>query len=154
MIEITQICDSFTKGKICRNILSDLPLWFGIPESTDEYCRNVELYDFYSVIYEKETIGFISVKMNNEYVAELYVLGILKNYHRKGFGKVTLNYIFEKLKDKKIRYVEVKTLDETKESDEYMKTRRFYQKLGFIPIDVLNNEWGINNPCLIMLKEL
>ena len=65
-----------------------------------------------------------------------------------------MEYIYKELKEKKIQYLEVKTLDKSRESEEYKKTRMFYKKMGFIPFDVLENEWGKENPCLIMLKDL
>jgi ribosomal protein S18 acetylase RimI-like enzyme len=154
MINIHKVENSEQKSIICRKILDDLPMWFGIPESTNEYCENVKLYDFYSIELEKENIGFVSIKKNNDYVAEIYVLGILQKYHRKKYGELVLKYIFQELAKTSTRYVEVKTLDESRESDEYMKTRLFYKKMGFIPLDVLHNEWGRANPCLILIKDL
>ena len=87
-------------------------------------------------------------------MVELYVLGIFQKYHRRGFGKLLMKYIVNDLKEKGIRYLEVKTLAESAESLAYHKTRSFYLNEGFIPLDVLNNEWGEENPCLIMIKKL
>ena len=153
-IEFIEVKDNEEKSDLCRKVLDDLPLWFGIPEANDEYCEGVKKHRFIKICYENEAIGFASVKVNNELVAELYVLGILTKYHRKSIGVRLLEYIEQDLRNNGFQYLEVKTLDESKESEEYRRTRLFYQKTGFIPFDVLYNEWGSDNPCLIMLKKL
>jgi len=153
-IQFAKILDPEEKTRICRKVLEDLPMWFGIPASTNEYCEKVKEYEFVALCNAEEEIGFASIKENSEYVSELYVLGILKKYHRTGIGKQLLEYIYKELKERKIQYLEVKTLDKSRESEEYQRTRKFYQKMGFIPFDVLENEWGKENPCLIMLKDL
>jgi len=153
-IKFKKVLDSEEKTQICRKVLEDLPMWFGIPESTNEYCENVTQYKFIALCDAEEEIGFASIKENSEYVSELYVLGILRKYHRKGIGKLLMEYIYKELKERKIHYLEVKTLDESRESEEYQRTRMFYKKMGFIPFDILENEWGKENPCLIMLKDL
>jgi ribosomal protein S18 acetylase RimI-like enzyme len=86
-IEYIQVKDNTEKSDICNNILKSLPLWFGIPESNNEYCENVKKHDFYKIVENEKPIGFISLKENNEYVSEIYVMGILPEYHRKGIGK-------------------------------------------------------------------
>ncbi|MFA7109351.1 MAG: GNAT family N-acetyltransferase [Sphaerochaetaceae bacterium] len=153
-IQFKKIVDSEEKTRICRKVLEDLPMWFGLPESTNEYCEKVKEYEFVVICNAEEKIGFASIRENSEYVSELFVLGIMEKYHRKGIGKLLMEYLYKELKKKKIQYLEVKTLDESRESEEYKMTRLFYKKMGFIPFDVLENEWGKENPCLIMLKDL
>lgn len=142
------------KSKICKEVLKDLPLWFGRPKANKHYCKEVKKYSFIKIILKDQVIGFISIKENSLFVSELYVLGILKKYHRQGIGTKAIKFIAQLLKKRKIKYLEVKTLDKSKKSKEYEKTRLFYVKLGFIPLDILENEWGTNNPALIMIKKL
>ena len=61
-----------------------LPDWFGIPESNQEYCDGVKDKPFYCVKRNNETIGFISLKHNNKYTLEIYVMGIKKEFHNNG----------------------------------------------------------------------
>ncbi len=124
------------KSEICKSILEDLPFWFGIPESNAEYCENVRKYRFIAVLHDNCNIGFVSIKMNSEKVHELYVLGLLKNQHRNGIGSKLLRFIEDDLLKNGVEYLEVKTLDESRESEEYKKTRLFYLKNGFIKFDV------------------
>jgi GNAT superfamily N-acetyltransferase len=149
-----ELTEEDKKEKVCRNTLKELPLWFGLPQSNEEYCDKVKLYRFIEILNEGKGIGFVSIKSNNEFVAEIYVMGILPQYHRQGIGTLLMERICIELKRNGYRYLEVKTLDESRESEEYRKTRLFYEKVGFIPLDVVLHEWGEENPCLIMIKAL
>ncbi len=153
-IEFIKIDDQKEKSEICNIVLNDLPLWFGIPESNRAYCEGVKKHDFIKIVSQDKLVGFCSVKENNINVAEIYVMGILEKYHRKGIGKQLFSFLEDELQKKSFLYLEVKTLDESRESYEYMKTRLFYKSVGFLPLDVLENEWGKDNPCLIMIKKL
>jgi ribosomal protein S18 acetylase RimI-like enzyme len=151
---VVDVHDASEKSKICRMILEQLPQWFGIPEAIYDYCEGVKNHSFLKLCDRTDPIGFASVKVNNEYVAEIYVMGILATYHHQGIGTMLINHIEADLRRRQFQYMEVKTLNESRESEEYRKTRQFYRKVGFIPIDTLYHEWGKENPCLIMIKSL
>lgn len=151
---LVEVTDTMEKSRACSRILADLPLWFGIPESTAEYVSGVAAHRFYSLRQHGEEVGFISVKHNSPEVAELYVLGILGAWQGRGLGSWALARIMAILAASGYRYLEVKTLDESRESEEYRRTRLFYRKHGFIPLDVLRGEWGEANPCLVMIRAL
>jgi N-acetylglutamate synthase-like GNAT family acetyltransferase len=152
--QFTEYFDPIKKTQLCKKVLDDLPLWFGIEESKKEYCDEVKKYRFIAILFENKEIGFVSLKQNSEKVIELYVLGILKEYHRQGIGSEILAFIENDLKNKGIEYLEVKTIGEPHKSVEYGKTRAFYYKNGFIKLDVLQNEWGEKNPCLVLIKRI
>ena len=142
------------KAEICKSIIESLPEWFGIPESNQEYCDGVKDKPFYCIKKNNEVIGFVSIKHNNKYTLEIYVMGIKKEFHNIGIGKKLIKEIVKHAKKEKYEYLEVKTLDESRESPEYKKTRMFYSSVGFLPVDVLLNEWGNDNPCLIMIMKI
>jgi hypothetical protein len=49
--------------------------------------------------------------------------------------------------------LEVKTLGPSYPSEHYERTRRFYERRGFVSLEELHGLWP-NNPCLIMVKFL
>ena len=71
------------KEKIARNILCDLPDWFGLPESTEEYIRCSKDMPFWADIEDEKTRGFAVLKETSPYTVEVYVMGVLKEFHRK-----------------------------------------------------------------------
>lgn len=49
---------------------------------------------------------------------------------------------------------EVKTLAPSHPDRNYAKTRAFYQRVGFRPLEELPELWGEANPCLLMVKRI
>lgn len=49
-------------------------------------------------------------------------------------------------------WLEVKTLDASRASESYTRTRAFYLSAGFEPLECIPEIWGSDNPCLIMVK--
>ena len=52
-----------------------------------------------------------------------------------------------------VRLLQVKTLGPSDPDEGYRRTRRFYQAVGFEPLEELVGLWP-GNPCLIMVKVL
>jgi hypothetical protein len=50
-------------------------------------------------------------------------------------------------------FAQVKTLGSSRESAEYAQTRKFYEALGYRPLEELEGLWP-GNPCLILVKAL
>ncbi len=84
---------------------------------------------------------------------ELYVMGILKAYHRKGIGKSLFESVKEKAIAKGYSFIQVKTVQMGK-YDEYDKTNQFYQSLGFKEFEVFPTLWDKWNPCQIYVMLL
>ena len=47
---------------IARDVLDDLPEWFGIPESKEEYIRESGEMPFFAAVEGMEIIGFMAMK--------------------------------------------------------------------------------------------
>jgi len=154
MIRIIEIFDPELKETTCRDILYDLPLWFGKPESTEEYCIGVKYKTFFAAKEDDKFSGFISLRDHNEYTSEIYVVGVLNSYRNKGIGTLLLKSAVERLLDNDRLFLTVKTLADTHESIEYNETREFYLAKGFVPLEVFPDLWGAADPCLFMVKNL
>ncbi|WP_055668682.1 GNAT family N-acetyltransferase [Desnuesiella massiliensis] len=154
MIEIKTLSNKEEKSEITNYILRRLPEWFGIESAIVDYVKGVMNTDFYAAYDGSEPIGFISTKLNNKYTAEIYVIGILKEYHNNGIGKKLLEMSQESLIKEKVKFLMVKTLGESHADKNYRKTREFYNKTGFYPLEEIKEIWGKENPCLIMVKNL
>jgi len=109
----------------------------------------------FGAYFENNLYGFICFKEHNDQVIEIAWMAVRPHYQDQGMGTL----LFEegiKLLDKKYKICEVKTLSEIDPDPEYSKTRNFYRKLGFIPVETIHPYpgWGDDNPCQIFVKLL
>ena len=151
-MEVKEITDKEQKREISTNILNSLPEWFGIPEATKEYIDNSCNLPFLAVFEGAKPLGFVSLKENNKYTVEIYVMGILPNYHGQGLGRNLFNEVLKWTKAHKYEYLQVKTLDDSHTDSHYAITRKFYLSMGFRPLECIPELWGEENPCLIMIQ--
>lgn len=141
------------KEKGIREVLTDLPEWFGIESSLDEYVTNCQNYPSWLAVDNEEVLGFISLKETSKVTAEIYCMGIKKDFHRKGIG-VSLYKEFENYAlNNQYRFLQVKTVAEGKYLN-YDQTINFYRKLGFSELEVFPTLWDEWNPCLVLVKSL
>ena len=90
MTTILKITDSDEKAHIVEYVLSDLPEWFGLPESTAEYIHDSRELDLWAAKDNGEYIGFITLSQSSTDCGEIHCMGVKKAYHRKGVGTLLL----------------------------------------------------------------
>lgn len=149
---IKEIYDKEQKREISTHILKSLPNWFGIPEATEEYINKSADLPFFAAMDGSKALGFISMKENSQYTTEIYVMGVLPEYHRQGIGRALFNKALRWAKEQGYEYLQVKTLDSSHPDIYYGRTRKFYLSMGFRPLECLPELWGKHNPCLIMVQ--
>ena len=154
MFEISQL--DHGKGKLCREILKSLPEWFGILEAIDAYVEGVEGQPMLicKEMSKGSIVGFLSLYFHTPVAAEVYVLGVRREWHRHGCGKMLVEAAVKLVQTRGVRFLTVKTLAATNPDPNYTLTRLFYEKIGFLPIEVFPSLWGPQNPCLLMIKSL
>ncbi len=140
------------KGSVCKEILRSLPQWFGIEAAIIQYVKDIEQLPTFVAIADNKTVGFLTIKQHNQFAAEIYVMGVLPQVHRKGIGR-NLVEAEKFLKQNDVEYLQVKTLGESHPDKYYGLTRDFYFKMGFKPIEEFDRIWD-DNPCLLMIKGL
>lgn len=142
------------KSMITEKILRQIPDWFGIEQAIVDYVKGVQEKYFYAAYHGDEVVGFICIQSNNPYTAEIYVMGILSEYHRKGIGTNLLRKAEQMLREKHYRFLMVKTLAPSAQYEPYDRTRKYYTSVGFYPLDEIVEIWDADNPCLIMVKTI
>ena len=143
------------KSQICRDILDDLPEWFGDPASVDKYVADVAGLPMFGLVTASGSVAaFLAVKKHFPNSAEAYVLGVRKNFHRQGLGRRMFQHVEEHLAAEKVRYFTVKTLGPSHADGYYGTTRLFYEAIGFAPLEEFPLVWGEGTPCLLMVKTL
>ena len=71
---IKEIVDIKEKEKISREILNDLPEWFGMPESTEEYITDSQDKPFIACFMDNEAVGFVVLNSTSVDCADIFVM--------------------------------------------------------------------------------
>lgn len=141
------------KQKIVRDVLESLPEWFEIVESREEYIRESSELTCFGAFNGGNPVGFLCLKETGKDTIELHVIGVKKEYHRKGIGK----HLFLMAKDfsieKNYSFMQVKTI-KMGTFENYDKTNLFYISLGFKEFEVFPTLWDESNPCQIYVMYL
>jgi len=154
LIRIEIITETKIKSDICETVLRALPSWFGNKEAIIDYTNKVQNMPFYTAYDDEKVVGFTAVKIHNEYTAEVCVMGVLEDYHRHGIGSQLIRSCEEFCLSSHREFLTVKTLDASADFEPYDRTRTFYKKMGFIPLEVFPLYWDKDNPCLFLAKHI
>jgi GNAT superfamily N-acetyltransferase len=139
-------------GETCRNIMEALPSWFGIPSSVDDYVAVADRSPTVIASLESREVGLLTLVTHSPYAAEVYVMGVLPDFHGQGIGRALLRYAERLLSADRVEFLQVKTLSPSKPDTGYEGTRAFYVRCGFRPLEEFPDLWGPDNPALQMIK--
>ena len=150
---IEQIEDAETKKVVARKILEALKDWFEVDESREKYIEESADQIFLAAKEGDDYAGFLCLKETGKETVELAVMGVLKEFHRHGFGR----QLFEAAKDIAAKegysFMQVKTVQMGVYED-YDITNHFYLSCGFKEFEVIRELWGEENPCQIYVMYL
>lgn len=136
-------------------ILRGLPEWFGIEEALLDYVDQAGRLPTYTATVDGDVQGVCLVRQHNRYAAEIHLLAVRRAVHRRGLGRALVGAAERDLQVRGVELMQVKTLGATHPSPEYAATRRFYEALGYRPLEEFDADtlWP-GNPCLVMVKSL
>lgn len=149
---VKQIDDAGTKREIARAVLEALPEWFELPEGREDYIEKSAGQLFFAAFREEAPVGFLCLMETGKDTAELAVMGVLKQYHRQGIGRALFETARVCALQKGYSFLQVKTV-QMGHYEDYDRTNRFYQSLGFKEFEVLPTLWDEANPCQIYVRK-
>jgi coenzyme F420-0:L-glutamate ligase / coenzyme F420-1:gamma-L-glutamate ligase len=149
--EVVEIHDAAERSRVAEAVLRDLPEWFGIEESTRQYIEDAATLPTLAV---EPDLAFLSLKQHTPRAAELYVLGVRREHHRRGLGRALVAEGERWCRARGIRYLQVKTLGPSRPDTGYDATRAFYEAVGFVALEELHDFWSHDNPALILVKDV
>ena len=152
-MKIKLIEDYDAKIEIARQILEALPEWFGIEESRENYIKESVDQVFFAALDENRPKGFLCLKETSKDTLELSVMGVLKEYHRRGIGRELFLIAKKYASENGYSFLQVKTVQMGRYK-EYDATNRFYLRLGFKEFEVFPTLWDEWNPCQIYVMSL
>ena len=97
-------------------------------------------------------MGLLTLVRHSPYSAEVYVMGVLPDFHRQGIGQSLLQYAEAVLAIDGVEFLQVKTLGPSKPDAGYENTRAFYFRCGFRPLEEFPDLWDPDSPALQMIK--
>lgn len=152
MINIEQIPKEKAET-ICRKIIVDLPEYFGLPECNEQYALGVGACVNFAVKIDANYVALISLNFPYSKNCNIYWMGILKEFQGKGIGKLLMHASWNYAKQQGAHTMTVETLAPNEADENYLKTYKFYEDLGFEPLLNLkpqNYEWNM----VYMVKNL
>jgi ribosomal protein S18 acetylase RimI-like enzyme len=149
---VREVDDPAVRAAVAAAILHALPRWFGLPDATAAYIRDVEGLRTFVAGPADEPLGFLALRVHTPAAAEIHVMGVRPDRHRHGIGTALVAAALDALRVDAVEFLQVKTLGPSHPSEAYAATRRFYLQLGFRPLEELHGLWAEGNPCLIMIR--
>lgn len=98
-------------------------------------------------------MGVLCLEETGKDTLELYVMGVLKEFHRRGIGTALFTAAKAFAVSKGYSFLQVKTVQMGRYR-EYDDTNRFYLSLGFKEFEVFPTLWDEWNPCQIYVMGL
>lgn len=136
-----------------ERILRALPAWFGIESAIVDYVAAAGELPGYLAVAGGAVVGAILLRRHTPTAAEVHLVAVDPAHHRRGVGRGLLTAAETGLAADGVRFLQVKTLGTAHPSEEYARTRRFYESTGFVPLEETADLWP-GHPCLIMVKTL
>ena len=134
-----------------ERILRSLPRWFGIEEALLQYAADSNRYPTF-LAEEREPVGFITVREHFQGSWEVHCVAVHAVHRSKGIGRRLHAHTEAWLQQQGVRILQVKTLAAAHPSPEYAETRRFYDAMGYTPLEVFPTLWGPKLPVLQLVK--
>jgi GNAT superfamily N-acetyltransferase len=150
---VREIKNKDEKRTVSRSILESLKDWFEVDESREKYISESADQLFVAAEEDGKYVGFLTLKQTGNATVELAVMGVLKEYHRKGIGRQMFELARDTARSQGYSFMQVKTVAMGKYPD-YDKTNLFYISCGFREFEVFPELWDEDNPCQIYVMAL
>jgi GNAT superfamily N-acetyltransferase len=138
----------------CERVLRTLPRWFGIEKALLEYAGNTGRLPTFVVRVDGAIVAFVSLEQHFPASWEINCIAVDAAYRNKGVGRLLHAHAEAWLRSQGARFLQVKTLAASHPSLGYAETRSFYERLGFVPLQVFPEIWAPHLPALQMIKVL
>ncbi len=139
-------------GSTCRRILEALPAWFGVPRSFEDCVAASDRLPAAIASVGNDDVGILTWLMHTPLVAEVYVLGVVPDFHHQDVDRRLLCHVESSIAKCGVNVLQVKTLSPRTPDDGYERTRSFYLSCGFRPVERVTDTRGQKNPALVMFK--
>jgi GNAT superfamily N-acetyltransferase len=132
----------------CIGIAASLPDHFS-GQGLEQMAADLRDHGSFVVLLDKRPIGFLCYSIGDE--PEILWMGVSLDLQRQGVGRALIDYLMSYLRESGIDNLTVRTLAPTEGDESYRGTRRFYEDLGFVHVETIDQYpgWGSGNPCAV-----
>jgi GNAT superfamily N-acetyltransferase len=102
---------------------------------------------------DRRPVGVLLAERHFPAAAEIHLMAVERELRRRGVGRALVEALERDLIADGVKLLQVKTLGPSYPDAGYEQTRRFYESMGFEPLEEITGLWP-GNPCLIMVKVL
>lgn len=135
---------------------------FGIAKSLPEYFSeeglksikdDVAKHILFGAYLRNAMVAFATYKELNSEAIEMTWIAVKKEYQDKGIGKKLIKESLKQIGES-YKICQTKTLSEIHPDKGYERTRNFYKRLGFVPLETIQPYpgWSKDDPCQIFVK--
>jgi GNAT superfamily N-acetyltransferase len=136
-----------------ERILKSLPDWFGIEPAIRSYARDAAVLRSYLAETSGQVAGVALVKQHFPASAELHLIAVRRDQHDRGIGRALVEAVERDLVGAGVGLFQVHTVGPSYEDPFYARTRGFYERMGFLPLQEFDRiDW--DGPTLVLVKPL
>jgi GNAT superfamily N-acetyltransferase len=136
-----------------ERILRTLPRWFGIEEALLQYAVDANRFPTFTA-GDEDPVAFLTVRDHFPCSWEVHCVAVQASHRGLGIGRRLHREAESWLQQQGAKLLQVKTLAAEHPSPEYAETRRFYEAMGYAPLEVFPTLWGPKLPVLQLVKSL
>ena len=134
----------------CLEIAMELREWFN-EAGLRTMSSDLRVHETYvAELSNVGIVGFIVLRERSS-VMEILWLAVRKEFHGRGIGTRLVKFAEELARTRGCKILMVKTSG-SKDYEPYIRTRKFYEKLGFIQLEKIDPYPGWNEPAIIYVK--
>jgi coenzyme F420-0:L-glutamate ligase / coenzyme F420-1:gamma-L-glutamate ligase len=149
--DVVAVHDPGERSRVADAVLRDLPEWFGFEDWTRATIDEAAGLPTFAALPDR---GFVSLKQHTAGAAEIYVMGVRRALHGRGIGRALVAAAEAWCREHGVSFLLVKTLGPSHPDSGYAATRRFYQAVGFVPLQELTGLWEEGQPTLLLVKRV
>lgn len=104
-----------------------------------DYVRDTGRLPTFAAIDDQELIGFLTLKEHFPEAWEVHCIAVRSEQRGRGVGRALHTHVEQWLATRGVRLLQVKTIAASRPSPEYAETRRFYSRIGYLPLEVFHD---------------
>ena len=138
----------------CEAVLRSLPKWFGIEHTLLMYVEDTTKLPTFAMDCAGQILGFLTLRAHFPEAWEVHCMAVRAEARGKKIGAKLLAHSEHWLRQRNVKFLQVKTVAANSKNVEYAETRKFYEAMGFTPVEVFPELWDPWNPALQCIKSL